>query len=183
MHKSIRVLETEGTRVVSLINWLRPYMSKIFFRKEEMCAFASGNKLQLTSPSIYYYLFSASILVTIFSNSPKRLGGELGGRLHDPTRNGVLRGLLISTYRHSNSSLCKSSRITIVKIGAQVNANTGTIPSVNVTVFSDHFKARKKDFVIMHCIKTLSFIADIKGGIYADIEMCPTARRSPTYPT
>ena len=36
MHKSIRVLESEETRVGSLINWLRPYVSKIFVRKEEM---------------------------------------------------------------------------------------------------------------------------------------------------
>lgn len=36
MHKSIRVLESEVTRVGSLINWQRPYVSKIFVRKEEM---------------------------------------------------------------------------------------------------------------------------------------------------
>ena len=111
MHQSIKVLETEVTFVGSLINWLRPYKSKMFVRKEEICAFASTNKLELTLPSSYNSLFSASILATTFSDSPKRSGGELGGRYQLPTRNVVLRGLIISTNIHSNSSLFKSSRI------------------------------------------------------------------------
>lgn len=61
---------------------------------------ASGNKLQLMSPSKYSSLFSASMLAITFSNSLNRLGGELGGRYPVPTKNGVLRGLLISTNRH-----------------------------------------------------------------------------------
>ena len=48
MHKSIKILETEVTRVGSLINWPRPYYtSKMFLRKEEMCAF----RLQATNYS------------------------------------------------------------------------------------------------------------------------------------
>ena len=74
-HKSIKILETEVTRVGSLINWLRLYTLKMFFRKEEMRASASRNKLQLTSPSIYNFLFSASILAKVFQTPQKvRLG-------------------------------------------------------------------------------------------------------------
>ena len=47
MYKSIKILETEVTRVGSLINWLRLYTSKMFLRKEEMRAFASRNTLHL----------------------------------------------------------------------------------------------------------------------------------------
>ena len=65
MHKSIRVVETEVTRVGFLINWVIPDMSKMLIRKEEIRAFASGNKLQLASPSIYNSLFSASILTSL----------------------------------------------------------------------------------------------------------------------
>ena len=36
MHESIKVLETEVTRVGSMINWLRPYKSKMFVRKKEI---------------------------------------------------------------------------------------------------------------------------------------------------
>ena len=52
---------------------------------------------ELTSPSIHSSSFSASILSITFSNSLKRLGGEIGGRYQVPTRNAELRGLLIST--------------------------------------------------------------------------------------
>ena len=64
--------------VGSLINWLRPYTSEMFVRKEQIKAFASGSKLQLTSLSKYSSLFSASILVIKFSNLPKKSVGELG---------------------------------------------------------------------------------------------------------
>ena len=64
--------------VGSLINWLSPYTSKMFVRKEQINAFASGSKLQLTSLRKYSSLFSASILVIKFSNLPKQSVGELG---------------------------------------------------------------------------------------------------------
>ena len=82
MHKSINVFESGVTRVGSVI-----------------------------SPSRYNSLFSASIFAMTFSNSLNKLGGELGGRYQVRTRNGVLRGLLISTKRHSKRSLSKSLRI------------------------------------------------------------------------
>ena len=88
------VFESGVTRVGSVINWLRPYISKMFIRWEELTVIASGNKLQLISPSEYNSLFSASILAITFSNSLNKLGGELGGRYQVPTRNGVLRGIL-----------------------------------------------------------------------------------------
>ena len=108
MHKSIKVLETEVTRVGSLINWVRPCMAKMSIRMEEICAFSPGNKLQLTSPSIYNSLFSASILAITFSNSSKRSGGEVGGRYQVPARNGVHGTIrdyspLLATIRHYSS--------------------------------------------------------------------------------
>ena len=111
MHKSINVFESGVTRVGSVINWLRLYISKMFIRWEELTVIASGNKLQSISPSKYNSLFSASILAITFSNSLNKLGGELGGRYQVQTRNGVLRGLLISTKRDSKRSLFKSLRI------------------------------------------------------------------------
>ena len=60
----------------------------MFIRWEELTVIASGNKLQLISPSKYNSLFSASILAITFSNSLNKLGGELGGRYQVPTRNG-----------------------------------------------------------------------------------------------
>ena len=50
----------------------------MFIRWEELTVIASGNKLQLISPSKYNSLFSASILAITFSNSLNKLGGELG---------------------------------------------------------------------------------------------------------
>ena len=73
MHKSINVFESGVTRVGSVINWLRPYISKMFIRWEELTVIASGNKLQLISPSKYNSLFSASILAMTFSNSLLKL--------------------------------------------------------------------------------------------------------------
>ena len=50
----------------------------MFIRWEELTVIASGNKLQLISPSKYNSLFSASILAITFSNSLNKLGGEHG---------------------------------------------------------------------------------------------------------
>ena len=65
---------------------------------------SSGNKLQLTSPSVYSSLLSASILSITFLNSLKRSGGEFGGRYQVPTRNTELRGRLISTIINQSST-------------------------------------------------------------------------------
>ena len=61
----------------------------MFIRWQELTVIASGNKLQLISPSKYNSLFSASLLAITFSYSLNKLGGELGGRYQVPTRNGV----------------------------------------------------------------------------------------------
>ena len=50
MHKSINVFESVVTRVGSVINWLRPYISKMFIRWEEFTAFASGRLLTKKLP-------------------------------------------------------------------------------------------------------------------------------------
>ena len=73
MHKSINVFESGVTRVGSVIDWLRPYISKMSIRWEELTVIASGNNLQLISPSKYNSLFSASILAMTFSNSLLKL--------------------------------------------------------------------------------------------------------------
>ena len=67
MHKSIKIFETEVTRVGSLINWLRLYTLKMFLRREEMRAFASRNTLQLTK-YIQFLVFSVN-----FSNNVLKL--------------------------------------------------------------------------------------------------------------
>ena len=135
------------THVGSLINWLRPYYIKNICQKERNVCIYFGHEIAVDITKYYNSLFSVSILAIIFSNSPKRSSGELGGRYQVLTRNGVLSGLLIwtkdtTTHRCLNHLLHVFNTAVVIKIGAQVNINTTTIPSDNFTIFSDQFKAR-----------------------------------------
>ena len=71
--------------------------------------------------SIHSSIFSTSILSVTFSNSLKRLGGELEVRYRVLTRNAELRGLLIST-KALEVIIVQIITLSIVKFCAQIDA-------------------------------------------------------------
>ena len=71
--------------------------------------------------SIHSSIFSTSSLSITFSNSLKRLGGELEVRYRVLTRNAELRGLLIST-KALEVIIVQIITLSIVKFCAQIDA-------------------------------------------------------------